>query len=168
MTHRMVHAYAQGMGEDDDLAAPSTPMDSPPTTTAGPAPEPSPAAEAAATPPPAAGTAPAPPPPMGAPTAPYYGQPMFHMQRWPEESQAVMSLVFSILGIVACGVLGPVGWYFATKELEAIDGGRRDPSKRDMATAAKWIGIAATVLVVLSIVFVVVWLGGFILLARNG
>lgn len=75
---------------------------------------------------------------------------------YPEESQAVLSLVLSIVGLVACGgLLCPVGWYIGNKELAGIDAGRRDPSKRDMAQAGKIIGIIGTVLTALAIVAVV-------------
>lgn len=74
------------------------------------------------------------------------------MYVYPEESQAVLSLVLSIVGIVVCGgVLCPVGWYLANKDLQAIEAGRRDPSKRDIATAGKIVGIVGTLLVVLGI-----------------
>lgn len=82
---------------------------------------------------------------------PNYGQPYV---QYPEESQAVLSLVLSIVGLVACsGLLCPIGWHFGRKELEGIDAGRRDPSKRDMAKAGQIIGIIGTVLMALGILF---------------
>lgn len=81
---------------------------------------------------------------------------------YPEESQAVLSLVLSIVGLVACGgLLCPVGWYLGNKELAGIDAGRRDPSKRDMGQAGKIIGIIGTVLVALAVVAII----GFAVLA---
>ncbi len=81
---------------------------------------------------------------------------------YPEQSQAVLSLVMSLVGLVVCGgVLCPVGWYYGNKELQGIDAGLRDPSKRDLAMAGKIIGIIGTVLVVLAIVSFI----GFIFLA---
>ena len=77
---------------------------------------------------------------------------------YPEESKAVISLVLSILGLVVCGVLSPVAWYYGRQETEAIDAGRRDPSKRDMATAGKVIGIIGTAIlafIVLGVLLVV-------------
>jgi len=73
--------------------------------------------------------------------------------RYPEESQAVVSLVLSLIGIVACGgVLCPVGWWYGNKEIKAIDAGLRDPTKRDLAMAGKIIGIVGTLLVAVTII----------------
>ncbi len=87
--------------------------------------------------------------PGGFPQGPQgYGQPYI---QYPEESQAVLSLVLSIVGLVACsGLLCPIGWHFGKKELEGIDAGRRDPSKRDMAKAGQIIGLIGTVLLALG------------------
>jgi TRAP-type C4-dicarboxylate transport system permease small subunit len=63
-----------------------------------------------------------------------------------ESSQATTALVVSILGIVCCGVLAPVGWYVGQQELSAIDSGRRDPTNRGTANAARVIGIIFTLL----------------------
>jgi uncharacterized membrane protein YjgN (DUF898 family) len=81
---------------------------------------------------------------------------------YPEESQAVVALTLSVIGLVVCGgLLCPVGWYLANKEIAAIDAGRRDPSKRDTAQAGKIVGIIGTALTVLAVVAFV----GFIVLA---
>jgi len=75
---------------------------------------------------------------------------------YPEESQAVLALVLSVVGLVVCGgVLCPVGWYLAHKEIAAIDSGRRDPSKRDTAQAGKIVGIIGTVLVAVGILIII-------------
>ncbi len=70
----------------------------------------------------------------------------------------MVSLVLSILGLVVCGILSPVGWYYGRQEVEAIDAGRRDPSKRDMATAGKIIGIIGTVIIGVIILAVLAFL----------
>lgn len=104
-------------------------------------------------------------PPYQAPRPDYAAMPpvpgMTAVQ-YPEESQAITALVLSAVGLVVCGgVLCPVGWYLANKEIEAIGAGRRDPSKKDTAQAAKIIGIIGTALVVLALVAFI----GFIALA---
>jgi hypothetical protein len=98
------------------------------------------------------------PPPASMPGVPA----AMPVMMYPEASQAVVALVLSIVGIVACGgVLCPVGWYLGSQEMKAIDAGRRDPSKRDLAQAAKIIGIIGTALVALAVIAVV----GFAILA---
>ena len=82
---------------------------------------------------------------------------------YPEESKAVASLVLSILGLVACGLLSPVAWYFGHQEVKAIDEGRRDPTRRDFATAGKIIGIIGTLFVVAAIIFV----GAFVIIGLS-
>lgn len=76
-----------------------------------------------------------------------------------EQSQAVTALVLSCLGIVACQVLCPVGWYLAQKELTAIDNGLRDPSKRDMAVAGRIVGIIGTVLIGVIFLAIIFFIG---------
>lgn len=102
---------------------------------------------------------------MSATPPPYQpppGYPGVPPQVWPEQSQAVLALVMSIVGLVVCsGLLCPVGWYYANQELQGIDAGRRDPTKRDMATAGKIIGMIGTGLLILGLLFFV----GFIIFA---
>ncbi|NNE95558.1 MAG: hypothetical protein HKN24_05965 [Acidimicrobiales bacterium] len=63
-----------------------------------------------------------------------------------ENSQAVTALVLAIFGLFCCGVPAAVGWYIANQETQGIDQGRRAPSSRGTATAAKVIGIVAVLL----------------------
>lgn len=106
-------------------------------------------------------------PPPGPPGYPQGVQPGYPYAPpvYPEESQALASLLMSLLGLVICsGLLCPVGWYMANKELDAISQGRRDPTKRDMATAGKVIGIIGTALLALGLLFVL----GFVILIVVG
>lgn len=96
---------------------------------------------------------------------PTYPPHQYQQPQYPEESGAIVALVVSILGIAVCsGLLSPVGWVLANKELAAIQEGRRDPTKRDMAKAAQVIGIIGSVLLALGLLFFV----GFILIAIIG
>lgn len=79
----------------------------------------------------------------GAPP-PFQPQPYQTPTKMP--SGATLALILSILGIIACQVLGPVGWYLGQKELDLIDAGVNDPNKRDQANAAKIVGIIGTVI----------------------
>lgn len=70
-------------------------------------------------------------------------------------SNATLALILSILGIVVCQILAPVGWYLGQKELDLIDAGVNDPNKRDQANAAKIVGIIGTVLIGLILLAVI-------------
>ena len=87
--------------------------------------------------------APPPVPPGGFPTSQY-----------PESSNALLALILSIANFIVCPVLAPIAWVIASKELRAIDAGRRDPTKRDQANAGRILGIIGTVLLALGIVFI--------------
>lgn len=78
----------------------------------------------------------------------------FPASQYPESSNALLALILSIANFVVCPVLAPIAWYLGGKELAAIDEGRRDPSKRDQANAARILGIIGTALLGLSLVFI--------------
>lgn len=73
-------------------------------------------------------------------------------QAYSEASQATTALILSILGLACCAIAAPVAWYMGNAEVVAIDAGRRDPSNRGTAKAAKIIGIVGTVLAVVGII----------------
>ncbi len=76
---------------------------------------------------------------------------------YPEASQATTALVLGILGIVICGVLAPFAWSMGSKEMQAIDAGRRPPENRGTANAAKILGIVGTVLLGIGIIALIVF-----------
>jgi ABC-type Fe3+ transport system permease subunit len=75
---------------------------------------------------------------------------------YPEASQASTALVLSIVGLVCCQVLGIVAWIMANNELEAIKAGRRNPANEGTASAARIIGIVATVLLCVGVVLLII------------
>ena len=75
---------------------------------------------------------------------------------YPEASQASTALVLGIVGLVCCQVLGIVAWIMANNELEGIKAGRRNPQNEGTATAARIIGIIATVLLGLGIIALII------------
>lgn len=77
---------------------------------------------------------------------------MQHGQPYPESSQATTVLVLGILGLVVCGVLGPIAWSMGNTELSAIDAGRRPPENRGTANAGRILGIIATVFLIVGVV----------------
>jgi uncharacterized membrane protein len=75
---------------------------------------------------------------------------------YPESSQASTALVLSIVGLVCCQVLGIVAWIMANNELQAIKAGRRNPANEGTASAARIIGIVATVLLGIGIILLII------------
>jgi hypothetical protein len=79
-------------------------------------------------------------------------------------SQAITALVLSILGIVCCGILAPVGWYLGNQEQKAIREGRSPSAGQGFAQAAVIIGIIGTILMVFTLLWIFFW-GGMAILS---
>lgn len=77
---------------------------------------------------------------------------------YPEASQANKALMLTLMSIVLCQFLAPVGWIIAHHEIQAIKTGRRDPINKRQAEVARIVGILMTIL--LSVV------GVYVLLTR--
>ncbi len=67
-----------------------------------------------------------------------------------ESSKATLALVFSIFGLLCCGILAPISWIIAQGEISGIEAGRRSPYGLSSAKAARVMGIIGTSLWVLS------------------
>lgn len=63
---------------------------------------------------------------------------------YPEESQAMLAVIVSLFGVTLVPPVAPIAWIIASKELQSIRRGRRDPAKRQQAIAARAIGIVGT------------------------
>jgi len=74
-------------------------------------------------------------------------------QYYQEDSQATTVLVLGILSLVVCQILGPIAWVMGNNELAGIDAGRRPPQNRGTAQAGRILGIIATVLMIIGVVF---------------
>lgn len=74
-------------------------------------------------------------------------------------SQAVTALVLGIVGIVCCQLCAPVAWYMGGQELKAVREGRAPIAGEGMAKAGQILGIIGTILLVLSILWIVFWGG---------
>ena len=72
---------------------------------------------------------------------------------YPESSQGVLALVLGIVSVVSLPFLGPVAWWLGLSDRRAVDAGRRDPSGRGMALAGYVLGIVATVLLGIVLLF---------------
>ena len=86
----------------------------------------------------------------------------------PGKGKAVTILVLGIFALVCCQVLGPVAWLMGSSELKAIAAGR---SARENETVVRvgWIlGIVATVLFVISCIWMFFFGGMAILGSLTG
>ena len=78
----------------------------------------------------------------------------FRLSAYPEQSQAMAALLLGMTSFVFVGILAPFAWLIGHRELAAIDAGRRSPDNRAAANAARILGIAGTVfLVIIATVF---------------
>jgi hypothetical protein len=82
-------------------------------------------------------------------------------------SQAITAFVLSLLGLGCC-LLGPIGWYLGKQEQKAIREGRSPVAGEGLANAAVVIGIIATILSVLQVVWIVFFGGLAVLVGLSG
>jgi hypothetical protein len=66
--------------------------------------------------------------------------------------RGVLVLVFGILGLVCCVILGIIAWVMGSSDLREMDAGRVDPSGRGLTQAGKICGIISVALTILGIV----------------
>ncbi len=72
-----------------------------------------------------------------------------------EHPQGTIVLVLGILGLVACQILSPVAWVMGNRALAEIDADPNRWSNRSNVNAGRICGIVGTVLLILSVVFIV-------------
>jgi hypothetical protein len=66
-----------------------------------------------------------------------------------------MVLVFGILGLVVCVILGIVAWVMGKNDLREMDAGLMDPAGRGLTQAGKICGMIS---VILALVGLAIWL----------
>jgi hypothetical protein len=64
-------------------------------------------------------------------------------------------LVLGILSIVVCSVMGPIAWVMGNEDLRQIDAGNASPQERGTVQAGRILGMIATILMIVSIFFVI-------------
>lgn len=69
--------------------------------------------------------------------------------------RGVLILVLGILSIVICQLLGPVAWIMGKGDLQKIDAGQMDREGRGLTQAGMICGIVGTVLLILSLLWIV-------------
>ena len=70
-------------------------------------------------------------------------------------SRATTALVLGIVGIVCCQLCGPFAWWMGKQEIAAIRAGTIPASNEGMAKAGMILGIVGTVLLGLSLIWMV-------------
>jgi uncharacterized iron-regulated membrane protein len=80
-----------------------------------------------------------------------------------KSNKGTIALVLGIIGIVCCGLLGPVAWILGRQELNAIAAGQSPASGEGVAKAGMILGIIATVLLAFGLLWVV-FFGGMAIL----
>lgn len=70
-------------------------------------------------------------------------------------NRALWSLILGILGIICCGLLAPVAWYMGSQETKAIAAGMAPRESEGMAKAGMILGIIGTILLVLTVIWIV-------------
>ncbi|WP_372733837.1 hypothetical protein [Nocardioides sp.] len=91
--------------------------------------------------------------PYGQPAYPQ--QPPYGAQIPQDHPQATTVLILGILGLVTCQILGPVAWVMGNRVVAEIDAGNGAVGGRSNASIGRILGIVATVILGLSLLFVV-------------
>ena len=95
------------------------------------------------------------PPPHGYPA---HGQ----VHYAPDHPKATTSLVLGILGVVLCQVIAPFAWSMGKRTLNEIDASQGRLGGRGAAQAGYVLGIVGTVLLGLSLVFILIYVVGMV------
>lgn len=72
--------------------------------------------------------------------------------------RGVTILVFGILGLLVCQLLGIAAWVMGNEDLREMDAGWMDPSGRDMTNAGRILGMIATAMLIIPAIFIVLML----------
>ena len=100
-------------------------------------------------------------PPAGPAAPPLSGEPYPFPARYAKPHRANTVLVFGILGLVVCPVLGIVAWVMGNNDLREMDAGVMDPFGRDTTKTGRILGIVGTILAVASLgMFLLILLAG--------
>jgi hypothetical protein len=79
-------------------------------------------------------------------------------------TNATVSLILGILGVVCCGLMAPIAWYIASQELKAIQAGMSPAAGEGFAKAGMILGIVGTILLCLSLLWIF-FMGGMAVLS---
>ena len=107
-----------------------------------------------------------PPPPYG--QGPQYGYGYPPPGYGVEHPQGTTVLVLGILSLVICGIIGPFAWSMGNRALAEIDAAPPGYFRnRGNVAAGRICGIIATILLIVSVLFIIVFFGLFAALSTN-
>jgi hypothetical protein len=82
----------------------------------------------------------------------------------PRSTRATTILVVGILSLICCQIIGPIAWYMGSQELKLIKSGVVSSLDEGTTKAGMILGIIASILFGLSMIWVI-FLGGLSVLA---
>lgn len=82
-------------------------------------------------------------------------------------SNATLILVLGILSILCIPFLGPVAWIMGNNALKELDQGFGNPNDRGLVIAGRILGIIGTVLLILSVIFICIYLVIIIMISAS-
>jgi hypothetical protein len=77
-----------------------------------------------------------------------------------EPHRGVLILVLGIIGLVACPLLGVAAWIMGSGDLKKMEDGVMDPEGKSNTQIGKILGIVATIILCIQLVFIVLWVAG--------
>ncbi len=72
-------------------------------------------------------------------------------------------LTLGILGLVVCPLLGIAAWQMGNNDLDQMNYGRMETAGRDLTSAGRVLGMVATVIFIIQIIFIGLMLIGTLL-----
>ncbi|HEV7504247.1 MAG TPA: DUF4190 domain-containing protein [Thermoanaerobaculia bacterium] len=79
-------------------------------------------------------------------------------------TNATMSLVLGILGVICCGLIAPFAWYLGSQELKAIQAGSSPPAGDGLAKAGMILGMVGTLILGMQMIWIF-FMGGMAVLS---
>jgi hypothetical protein len=79
-------------------------------------------------------------------------------------TNATVSLVLGVLGVICCALLAPFAWYLGNQELKAIQAGASPAAGDGIARAGMVLGIVGVVLLGMQLIWIF-FMGGMVMLS---
>jgi hypothetical protein len=90
--------------------------------------------------------------------------PQYLPQQQSASTNAIVSLVLGILGVICCGLMAPIAWYIGSQELKAIQAGSSPAAGDGLARAGMILGIIGTIILGLWLIWIF-FMGGMAVLS---